>query len=116
MNTINLKEPMVFDELEGIDELEGVDELEGIDEAFAKELSELPEAIPSGEHAPAQNITIASSYTVDDQGLLNNYAIMPPMYVEEATDSRINKKYLQMQMMASFFIIAIALLVALLVS
>lgn len=107
MNTIDLKEPMV------------VDELEGIDEAFTKELSELPElpeAIPSDEHIPAQKITIASSYTVDDQGLLNNYAIMPPMYVEEAMDSRMTKKYLQMQMIASFLIIAIALLVALLVS
>lgn len=104
MNTIDLKEPMV------------VDELEGIDEAFTKELSELPEAIPSDEYIPAQKITIASSYTVDDQGLLNNYAIMPPMYVEEAIDPRMTKKYLQMQMMASFIIIAIALLVALLVS
>ncbi|WP_271254663.1 hypothetical protein [Pseudanabaena sp. Chao 1811] len=102
MNTIDLKEPMV------------IDEPEGLDEAFIAELTELPEALPI-EEPTTPKITIASSYTVDEQGLLNNFAIMPPMYVEEPASTMIGKPF-PMQIIVSLLIVSITLVVALLVS
>lgn len=97
MNTTDFKEAIVTNELEGIDE---------------EFVTEILKPLPSDEPT-APKIHITSSYTIDDRGLLNNYAIMPLMYVEEEAPT-ITRKHIQKQIMLSLFIIAIALLIALL--
>jgi hypothetical protein len=37
---------------------------------------------------PSQSINTAGGYTVDQEGLVNNYAIEPEMYIEEPGDLR----------------------------
>ncbi|WP_434685098.1 hypothetical protein [Pseudanabaena minima] len=80
---------------------------------------EVPEAVKETtfETSPESSMSISSGYTVDDRGLLNNYAILTPMYVEDPallTDKeRIHSKY---KIMFAVLVTAIAIFIALLVS
>jgi hypothetical protein len=60
---------------------------------------------------------LSRGYTVDDQGLLNNYAILTPMYVEEPTlltdKERLHSKY---KILLAILVTAMAILIALIVS
>ncbi|MBD2189959.1 photosystem II assembly protein Psb34 [Pseudanabaena mucicola] len=74
--------------------------------------SKLPpiEAPPTKEYS-------ASGYTVDERGILNNFAVMPQMYVEEPiTPTTEEKLQLRSQLVFAILITAAAILIALLVS
>jgi hypothetical protein len=81
--------------------------------------SERPhEEVPKTTTSPKpKNIPATSGYTVDDRGLLNNYAILTPMYVEEPTlptiEEKLHSKY---RMIFAILITATAILIALIVS
>ncbi len=60
---------------------------------------------------------ITSSYTVDDRGLLNNYAVMPTMYIEETNSPSSEKKLRSgVNMLFALLITIAAILIALIVS
>lgn len=76
---------------------------------------EVPELIH--ENDPEQNIPLTSGYTVDDRGLLNNYAILPPMYIEEPNHPTVEEKLRsKSQMIFAILFVAIAVLIALVIS
>lgn len=51
-----------------------------------KQVHHSPNAAP--DEAPDEAIDTAGGYTVDQEGLVNNYAIEPEMYIEEPGDLR----------------------------
>ena len=82
--------------------------------------SELPSGeVPETTFAtiPNPSAPISSGYTVDDQGLLNNYAILTPMYVEEptllTTEERLRSKS---QFVFAVLLTVMAIFIALIVS
>lgn len=90
MNTINLKKMPASDSC-------------GVDSKLP------PEAPPAKEYS--------GSYTVDERGILNNFAVMPQMYVEEPiTPTPEEKLQLRSQLIFAILITAAAILIALLVS
>lgn len=80
---------------------------------------EVPEAVTETTFAtsPKPSMPISSGYTIDDQGLLNNYAILTPMYVEESTpptfEGQLRSKY---RFVFAILITAMAIFIALIVS
>jgi hypothetical protein len=80
---------------------------------------EVPEAVKETtfETSPVSSMSTSSGYTVDDRGLLNNYAILTPMYVEDPTlltdKERIYSKY---KILLAILVTATAILIALIVS
>lgn len=78
---------------------------------------EVAEAETTFESSPNPSIPISSGYTVDDQGLLNNYAILTPMYVEEPTLPTIEERLRSTsQIVFAILLTAMAILIALIVS
>lgn len=80
---------------------------------------EVPEAVQETtfETSSVSGMPLSSGYTVDDQGLLNNYAILTPMYVEEPTllndKEKLHSKY---KILLAILVTAMAILIALIVS
>lgn len=80
---------------------------------------EVPETVTETTFAtiPNPSIPISSGYTVDDQGLLNNYAILTPMYAEEptllTTEERLRSKS---QFVFAVLLTVMAIFIALIVS
>ena len=104
MYTIDRKEMTVTDSRSDSSELPSV---------------EVPEAVAETtfETSPTPSMPIPNGYIVDDQGLLNNYAILTPMYVEEPTLPTIEERLRsKSQIIFAILITAIAILIALLVS
>ncbi|OYQ64182.1 hypothetical protein B9G53_12990 [Pseudanabaena sp. SR411] len=80
---------------------------------------EVPEAVKETtfETSSVSSMPISSGYTVDDRGLLNNYAILTPMYVEEPnllTDEE--QLYSKYKIIFAILVTAIAVFIALIVS
>jgi hypothetical protein len=104
MYTINRKEMKVADSRSDSSELTS---------------GEVPEAITvtTFETRPKPSIPISGGYTIDDQGLINNYAILTPMYIEEHTlptvEDRLRSKS---QIVFAILLTAVAIFVALVVS
>ncbi|TYQ25867.1 hypothetical protein PseudUWO311_14315 [Pseudanabaena sp. UWO311] len=104
MYTIDRKEMKVADSRSDSSELPSV---------------EVPEAVTETTFAtiPNPSVPISSGYTVDDQGLLNNYAILTPMYIEEPTlptaEERLRSKS---QVVFAILLTAMAIFIALIVS
>ncbi len=67
MNTIELKETMTSDNTKLSN-----------DNSSAK----IPQ---DSSNSSSEEVRSVRSYTVDDRGILNNFAVMPKMYVEEDT-------------------------------
>jgi hypothetical protein len=80
---------------------------------------EVPEAVQETtfETSSESGMPLSRGYTVDDRGLLNNYAILTPMYVEEPTlltdQERLHSKY---KILLAILVTAMAILIALIVS
>jgi hypothetical protein len=104
MYTIDRKEMKVADSRSDSSELPSVEVLEAVTETTL-------------EPTPNPSIAISSGYTVDDQGLLNNYAILTPMYIEEPTlptaEERLRSKS---QVVFAILLTAMAIFIALIVS
>jgi hypothetical protein len=79
----------------------------------------VPEAVKKTtfETSSASSMPISSGYTVDDRGLLNNYAILTPMYVEEPTlPTDQEQLYFRYRIILAILVTAMAIFIALIVS
>jgi hypothetical protein len=67
------------------------------------------------DEAPSIDIPFAVGYTIDDEGLINNFSIEPDMYPSEYPSPRRQQQYVVLGATAFFFVIML-LLTAVLVS
>ncbi len=80
---------------------------------------EIPEVVKKTtlEMSPTPSMSIPSGYTVDDCGLLNNYAILTPMYLEEPTLPTAEERFRsKSRIIFAILITAVAMFIALAVS
>lgn len=80
---------------------------------------EVPEVLTKAtfETASSSSMPMSSGYTVDDMGLLNNYAILTPMYVEEPTLPTIEEQLRsKSKIIFAILITVMAIFIALVVS
>lgn len=54
--------------------------------------------------------TVVSGLTVDDEGLLNNYAVEPEVYPSEYPSSRQQRRYIVLGAGAALFVVALVLI------
>lgn len=57
------------------------------------------------------NVPLAAGYTVDDEGLINNYAIQPDMYPAEYPTPKQQRRYI-LQGAAAIVLVALTVLIA----
>lgn len=96
MNTIELKETMTSDNIKP-----------SSDTSSAK----TPQA---SSNSPSEEVRAVRSYTIDERGILNNFAVMPKMYIEEPDASK--PKGFKFQIIALIFIIVATIGIAIAVS
>lgn len=95
MNTIELKETMTSDNIKP-----------SSDTSSAK--------TSQASNSSSEEVRAVRSYTVDDRGILNNFAVMPKMYIEEPDTSK--PKNFKFQLIAVLSIIVAMIAIAIAVS